>query len=449
MGQVSTDPSASSVPTNSFFDMFLTASDPDTTSSLPTVSNVSETEVSADENNEVDVSSASDNLTNERELEALLALPTTPVMLTPTENQIDTSITAQPSSVTTSLNQTLNDAVKSSVETASLKEQVLQQTNTTPSSTQNAALAQTLQEETAAQVVAEIPDLEENVAVSKSIADDLKNSGLKIDLAKNDEVTDEMVAESLASNKDISIKVPLASPRNTLSVRQDATPSASILPSSLKLDLSAAESLSDSTVSLSSPISNNAAIPNLTVTSPEQNQYLSAFQHLSHFINNETSRLNLNELTLTDPKSALLASPEQKMAQNMNYDLSVQLMPALGELKEGYAARIQMYPPELGQIVAKLKMNQNNAELVIMTENNHVKQIVESNLPALKQHFQNANINLTDVSVQAGPSNSEQQKEDSSAAKKEASENQQVDNNSVKTATKTTKKSTHTIDTYA
>ncbi len=77
--------------------------------------------------------------------------------------------------------------------------------------------------------------------------------------------------------------------------------------------------------------------------------------------------------------------------------------------KETYDAKIKIHPPELGHVTAKLKVDKGHAELVILTETVRAKEIVELNLPRLRENFQNSDINLTSVQVQASQSGAKDQ----------------------------------------
>jgi flagellar hook-length control protein FliK len=72
---------------------------------------------------------------------------------------------------------------------------------------------------------------------------------------------------------------------------------------------------------------------------------------------------------------------------------------------ETLAANIRIYPPELGQVIAKLKMTgKNEATLDITSENSRVRDIIEASLPQLKSQFQQAGINIQTVTVDVQPS---------------------------------------------
>lgn len=118
------------------------------------------------------------------------------------------------------------------------------------------------------------------------------------------------------------------------------------------------------------------------------------FNELSHFINNQSIQLQANN----NPASNEVLKTFQMLPENIKNDLAPAFISS--EANDTYTAKIKIYPPELGAVIAKLKINKNNAEVVIVAENNQVKQIVDANLPQLKQHFQNANFNLTDIQVQ-------------------------------------------------
>lgn len=81
-------------------------------------------------------------------------------------------------------------------------------------------------------------------------------------------------------------------------------------------------------------------------------------------------------------------------------DINVQLLPSKEALaRDMYHAHIKLYPPELGSVVARLKLNKNNANLEILAENNQVKAIIEANLTQLRDKFEQMNIPLVNIQV--------------------------------------------------
>lgn len=64
-----------------------------------------------------------------------------------------------------------------------------------------------------------------------------------------------------------------------------------------------------------------------------------------------------------------------------------------------YQANIKIYPPELGKVSAKLKMDKNSATLVVTAETKEVKALIETNLAGLREQFANSNIQLDRIEV--------------------------------------------------
>lgn len=130
------------------------------------------------------------------------------------------------------------------------------------------------------------------------------------------------------------------------------------------------------------------------------------FAQLSQFINGHTATINTNS---TQFVSASMNTPGTdilnrfKETQVTDYEPIVQLQPQLAaHLSHTFDAKINVFPPELGHVIAKLKMENNNTDIVITAQNTQVKEIIESNLPQLREHFKQADINLTHIQVEAG-----------------------------------------------
>lgn len=144
-------------------------------------------------------------------------------------------------------------------------------------------------------------------------------------------------------------------------------------------------------------------------------KYSDALVQLGTFINSHTMNIHSNAQTTT-AQNVNATTTQSLYSDNLKntvinatqpeYDLNVQLMPPSVDtmMREVYDAKIKISPPELGQVTAKLRVDKNSTELVITTENDRVKEIVQSNLPQLRENFQNADINLTHIDVQSAPS---------------------------------------------
>lgn len=136
-----------------------------------------------------------------------------------------------------------------------------------------------------------------------------------------------------------------------------------------------------------------------------QNKYTEALTQLGSFINTQTTNnlsnnghsLSLDSINMQNNYAEAL-----KKTQQTQYDINIELIkPSMDALnQESYDAKIKIYPPELGTVLAKLRVNKNSTELTILTENSQVKAIVEANLSQLRDKFQQADINLTNIQVQ-------------------------------------------------
>jgi flagellar hook-length control protein FliK len=80
------------------------------------------------------------------------------------------------------------------------------------------------------------------------------------------------------------------------------------------------------------------------------------------------------------------------------------LVEASGLQLENFTAQIKVHPEELGPITAKIEIKEGVATLTFLTEHPHVKQLMEANLPELRQAFQQSHLNLNTVDVQSGGS---------------------------------------------
>lgn len=177
----------------------------------------------------------------------------------------------------------------------------------------------------------------------------------------------------------------------------------------------------------------NMVTPQLAVPAQTNEQPLANFVQRS---------ANLTEPTFTANKAT---QPE--------YELKVELFSSSSDplAKDTYHANIKIYPPELGAMLAKLKVSKNGAELTILTDNNRIKEIVESNLTQLKENFREADINLTKIQVDVQQQQShghEQQNPQQKTADSQAVQ-QGLEFNSVTPKAKTTVASDSLIDTYA
>lgn len=64
-----------------------------------------------------------------------------------------------------------------------------------------------------------------------------------------------------------------------------------------------------------------------------------------------------------------------------------------------YHANIKIYPPELGKVTARMKMDKNVATLEITAENKQVKALIQNHLSNLREQFSQSNIQLNKIEV--------------------------------------------------
>lgn len=141
----------------------------------------------------------------------------------------------------------------------------------------------------------------------------------------------------------------------------------------------------------------------------EKNNYTDVFHQLGHFIKEQLSAYFEKGNTKEAIQNLNTARPV--VADNFSKNLQTSLgssdkldvitgAPRLDlMMKQAYDAVIKIHPPELGSVTAKLKLNKNSAELVMVADNDRVKEIIQASLPELKQHFHVSEINLTHVEV--------------------------------------------------
>jgi flagellar hook-length control protein FliK len=187
----------------------------------------------------------------------------------------------------------------------------------------------------------------------------------------------------------------------------------------------------------------------------QNNKYASALTQLGSFINAHTLQhvpaaaahqdFNVASTTYTD---------HVKKIAPTDFETKVDFVPQSldSAMKDTYKVNLKIYPPELGHVIAKIKVSKDNAELIILTETNAVKEIVEANLSQLRENFQRADINLTtiDVQTQTPQSNSKEQgapnQQDSSASTRAENSNEL---NQQSLSSEGSRTSNSIIDTYA
>ncbi len=185
----------------------------------------------------------------------------------------------------------------------------------------------------------------------------------------------------------------------------------------------------------------------------QNNKYINALSQLGDFLNGQTTRqFQDSGSTSTNYAHQIDYSQSLRNTYRPEYDLKIELPLTTidAAIKETYNANIKIYPPELGEVTAKLKIDNNNAELIILTESNAVKQIVEANLNQLRENFQQAEINLTQIQVESSQSEAKQQNNQNQSPSQEGEnsiEEQEMSN--ILSSKESARERNALIDTYA
>ncbi|MFI4918035.1 MAG: flagellar hook-length control protein FliK [Legionellales bacterium] len=143
-------------------------------------------------------------------------------------------------------------------------------------------------------------------------------------------------------------------------------------------------------------IQSNLALPaenqnviNNDVTAQQLTTHLNDFLHKS--MGSDPGRFALATSDFQAQfKMELSSLKPEVLAQQANYKI------------ENYTAQISINPPELGQITAKIEVNQGATSIVFMTEHAHVQQLLERHLQELHEVFQTSNLNLGSVDIHYG-----------------------------------------------
>jgi flagellar hook-length control protein FliK len=189
----------------------------------------------------------------------------------------------------------------------------------------------------------------------------------------------------------------------------------------------------------------------------QKNKPVDALVQMGNFINGETTRQSMEGKTsVTSAREASTVDYGEILSKSSRpeYEMKIDLLPMTVGAQEVYKANIKIYPPELGSVIAKLKMDKKNAELIIVTENNRVKEVVESNLSQLKQQFQQADINLTHIQIevqtpQTGSGEQHNQERQSHLPEFSANEDTKSSNKSNTPSDSASRRLDSLIDTYA
>ncbi|MDR3476568.1 MAG: flagellar hook-length control protein FliK [Gammaproteobacteria bacterium] len=181
---------------------------------------------------------------------------------------------------------------------------------------------------------------------------------------------------------------------------------------------SAFGSLPANNITMSQAISSMEKEPIKEGQSKPANKFTDSLNELGNLINGLTAQhANHQEQLISLPNipaasTSMSYAEALKKVNHAEFDTQVELIPQSieSQLNDSYSANIKIYPPELGHVLAKLKVDKNNAELIITTENSTVKSIVESNLAQLRDNFQRADINITNIQVNVSDVSDKEQK---------------------------------------
>jgi flagellar hook-length control protein FliK len=192
-------------------------------------------------------------------------------------------------------------------------------------------------------------------------------------------------------------------------------------------------------------VSNAAQLLTMPSHSEHIDRIMNAFSGMGEFINNQTAQLTAKDVSQSSTTSA---GTQFDPLRDLKFDITT--LDGHLSLSGDYDAQIKIYPPELGNVIAKLKVGVDSTQLVIVTENDHVKQIVESNLAMLKQHFQQADIQLSHIDVQTAQSGGKWQENNQNNQGPFSPDQQSGEFNNSKMAQKEPKTNKNAIvDTYA
>lgn len=136
----------------------------------------------------------------------------------------------------------------------------------------------------------------------------------------------------------------------------------------------------------------------------ENNKYTDALKQLGNMINQHTSQLldnnQISRMNLQKPSATYSETMQKILNPVIEPKIEISSSTLSGIARELHQADIRVHPPELGRVLAKLKVHENTAELVIVTQSSRVKEIVEANLQQLKDNFQQSSISLSSINVE-------------------------------------------------
>ncbi len=163
------------------------------------------------------------------------------------------------------------------------------------------------------------------------------------------------------------------------------------------------ENLMTKTVTTKPTVEHEKLIKNNTQA--QDQHYFDSLQNLSQWIQAKLNDKQVNnaiklESQLNDQSvtGTGVASAPAKSAYEVNVSIE-KSMSATDVNLTTYHANIKIYPPELGKITARLKLDKNNAELEVVAENRQVKALLETHIVALKEQFTSSNIQLDKINI--------------------------------------------------
>lgn len=130
-----------------------------------------------------------------------------------------------------------------------------------------------------------------------------------------------------------------------------------------------------------------------------------------------TSATTHKEMTPTPAlqQNDAVITPNGKSSESLSFHLQ-NIEPVPGQ-RDVFELKIQVAPPELGPVQARLRMSKDRLEITILTNNSQTEQAIKQHLPQLTEKFQQSSMQL-DIVVQQqfGSMSFDQGKEQQSAA---------------------------------
>lgn len=137
----------------------------------------------------------------------------------------------------------------------------------------------------------------------------------------------------------------------------------------------------------------------------QDKQYVDSLQNLSQWLQAKLNDKQVTNAMKFEPKMnelSVMGSGAASAPAKSAYEVSASIeksMSAADVNLTTYHANIKIYPPELGKITARLKLDKNSAELEVVAENKQVKALLETHIVALKEQFSNSNIQLDKINI--------------------------------------------------